>query len=107
MGSALEEPHWRKIVEKIKKMTYCAAKVIGRSYQELDARAREYGATFFEVPVERVAVFIVEDARPETVSKHGDGEPETWSARFRIGCEVDADEDPADQEQGDPESNDE
>ena len=81
-------------MEKIRKMTYCATKVEGRTYQELDARAREYGAQFFSVPIERISVFVAEDARPATYSKHGDGEPETWSGRFRIGCEVEADDDP-------------
>lgn len=81
-------------MEKIKKMVYCATKVEGRTYQELDQRAREYGARFFELPIERISVFIVEDARPVAHAKHGDGEPEVWAARFRIGCEVDADDDP-------------
>jgi hypothetical protein len=79
---------------KIQKMVYCSTKVTGRNYQELDQRARDYGAQFFEVPVEQVSIFVVEDARPETVSKHGDGQPETWGARFRIGCQVEADEEP-------------
>lgn len=81
-------------MDKIQKMTYCATKVQGRNYQELDERAREYGAQFFGVPVEQVAVFIVEDARPSIISKHGEGEPETWEARFRIGCQVEADDEP-------------
>lgn len=85
-------------MEKIKKLTYCATEVQGNTYQDLDQRAREYGARFFDVPIECVSVFIVEDARPATFSKHGDGEPETWKARFRIGCEVDADDDPTTEE---------
>jgi hypothetical protein len=82
-------------MEKTRKMAFCATKVEGQTYQELDARAREYGAQFFEVPIEQISVFVVEDARPATYSKHGEGEPERWSGRFRIGCEVEADDEHA------------
>jgi hypothetical protein len=75
-------------------VAYCQAEVVGRTYQELDLKAREYGANFFEVPVEEVSVFLTTHAVVNSVSKHADDPtlPEQWKATFRIGCIKEVDE---------------
>lgn len=88
-------------------MIYCHAPVEGRTYQELDARARQYAANFFEVPIESVKIVMAPQPVVTKLSKHAEeAVPEVWAATFRVGTlkevdEIDAADDGTDGDEGD------
>lgn len=83
-------------------MVFCSAPVEGRTYQELDARARQYAANFFEVPIEEVKIAMAPQPTVTKLSKHAEESvPELWSATFRVGTLKEVDEIGSDDEDPD------